>query len=168
MLVSPAAAAVAGRSLRTASAIARHCLTPAIWRDYVLDAQVPDDRLASAILTRRSAAFLYHGLMGVDQPTLTWIAQNPAILRVLHKHPGASAVFARSLHIRGGTVETPGENAQELWSALVDADRVPAGGIHHESDIGEERTSRGVLRRGDAPRRPHQRFAIGRRGTRAA
>jgi hypothetical protein len=163
--VSPAAAAVAQTLAQDGQRDRLPLpLTPAIWRDYVLDAQVPDDRLASAILTRRSAAFLYHGLMGVDQPTLTWIAQNPAILRVLHKHPGASAVFARSVHIRGGAVETPGENAQELWSALVDADpRQPAAFI---TKLISARNGRLVafydaVMHLDAP---HQRFAIGAPG----
>jgi hypothetical protein len=96
-------------------------LTPKTWRARVLRADVPDDRLAAAIFSHRATALLYHGLLALDPATLAWIEANPDALDVFLTHPGATAAFARSLHIRGGSVVTPGDDADEVWEVIVGA-----------------------------------------------
>jgi hypothetical protein len=97
-------------------------LSPGIWRRHVLRAEVPDARLASAILGRRTTALLYHGVLALDPETLAWIEANPAILDTFLKHPGAAAVYARSIHIRNGAVVTPGDETAGIWTGIVGAD----------------------------------------------
>ena len=78
-------------------------LSPRTWRARVLRADVADDRLAAAIFGRRATALLYHGAAGarsgdagVDR------GQSRHRSTSCLKHPGATAAFARSIHIRGG------------------------------------------------------------------
>ena len=97
-------------------------LGSAIWRDRLLLENVPEQRLASAILGRRSTALLYHGLLALDEETLRWLALSPGALDHLRRRPAVTAVFARSLHIRNGAIVTPGEKADEVWAALVGAE----------------------------------------------
>lgn len=97
-------------------------LSADLWRERVLRADVPDARLASAILSRRATALLYHGLLALDPETLAWIEANPAVLDALLKHPGAAAVYTRSIHVRNGAVVTPGEETASIWAAIVGAD----------------------------------------------
>lgn len=105
-------------------------LSPRIWRAHVLRAEVPDKRLASAILGRRPTALLYHGLVAMDPETLTWIEANPRTLEALQKNPGATAAFGRSIHIRKGEILTPGDEAAAAWEAIVGASpRDPAAFI---------------------------------------
>ena len=97
-------------------------LGASVWRERILQTKVSDEQLASAILGRRAFALLYYGLLGLDEETLRWLGQNPAALDHLRRHPGATAAFARSIHIRGrsGAILTPGgENADAFWTALV-------------------------------------------------
>jgi hypothetical protein len=96
-------------------------LTPALWRERLLQEPVPDDRLAEAILGRRIPALVYYGLLGADSGTLLWLTQHPATLDHFRKFPGATAVFARSVRIKNGVVETPGDDSAEVWTALVGA-----------------------------------------------
>jgi hypothetical protein len=97
-------------------------LSPATWRARVLHAEVPDARLAAAIFSQRATALLYHGLLALDPATLAWIDTHPDTLDVLLKHPGATAAFARSIHIRSGSVTTPGDAADDVWKEIVGAD----------------------------------------------
>ena len=97
-------------------------LTPRMWTEHVLRENVPEDRLAATILSRRSSALLYHGLLGMDRETLTWIEGNPAALRALAAHPGAAAVFGGAIRIRDNAIATPGEDARGVWAALVGVD----------------------------------------------
>lgn len=97
-------------------------LSPRIWREHVLRADVPDARLAATILGRRATALLYHGLLALDAETLAWIEANPAVLDAFLKNPAAAAVYARSIHIRNGAVVTPGDEAAGIWTAIIGAD----------------------------------------------
>jgi hypothetical protein len=97
-------------------------LSPRVWREHVLRADIPDARLAAAILGRRASALVYHGLFALDAETLAWIEANPAVLDALLKHPGATAVYARSIRIRNGAVVTPGEDTAGVWTEIVGAD----------------------------------------------
>ena len=139
-------------------------LSPQTWSAHVLRAPVAENRLAPAIFSSRAAALLYHGLMGVDRATLAWIESNPAVLDVLHKHPGVTAVYARSIRIRGGRVITPGDDADEIWAAVVEADpRAPAAFI---GKLWSARSGRlaGLYDAIAHLDPPHQAFAIGRAG----
>jgi hypothetical protein len=97
-------------------------LDPRIWRTHILSAEVADDRLAGAILGRRPTALLYLGLAALDPETLAWIEAHAGVLEALQTHPGATAAFARSIHIRDGAVVTPGDDSKGVWKAIVDAD----------------------------------------------
>jgi hypothetical protein len=115
-----------------------------------------------AIFGSRPAALLYHGLMGVEPSTLAWIEANPALLDILYKHPGVSAVYARSLRIRQGRVVTPGAAADDLWAAVVGAD--PRTPVAFVARLWSARSGRvagfyDAVAHLDAP---HQAFAIGK------
>ena len=136
-------------------------LSPRMWRERLLRADVADARLASAILGRRPAALIYHGLLALDEETLAWIEANPAVLDVFQKHPGATAVYARSIHVRSGAVVTPGDNAKEIWRAIVGADPAnPAAFIPKllASRNGAAAAFYDLVAHLDAPR---QRFVLG-------
>jgi hypothetical protein len=137
-------------------------LGPKLWGERVLRADISDGRLASAIFTARPAALLYHGLMGVDPATLAWIEANPALLDVLYKHPGVSAVYARSIRIRDGRVVTPGDAADDVWEALVGAD--PGQPVAFVAKLFVHRSGRlaGLYDAVAHLDSPHQAFAIGR------
>ena len=139
-------------------------LSPKTWSARVLGAPVADSRLASAIFGSRPAALLYHGLMGVEPSTLAWIESNPALLDILYKRPGVSAVYARSIRIRDGRLVTPGDAADDLWAAVVGADpRTPAAFI---AKLWSDRAGRlaGLYDAVAHLDPPHQAFAIGKAG----
>jgi hypothetical protein len=97
-------------------------LSPRLWRERLLHSDVADARLAPAILGGRPTALIYHGLLALDPETLAWIEANPAVLDAFQKHPGATAVYARSIHVRSGAIVTPGDNATDIWRAILGAD----------------------------------------------
>jgi hypothetical protein len=133
-----------------------------VWTDRILPAT--ENGLASAIFGGRRPALIYHALMGVEPATLAWIESNPALLDVLLKHPGASAVYARSIRIRNGRVVTPGEAADDVWAAVVGAD--PAQPAAFVAALLSGRSGR-VAGLYDAVAHldaPHQAFAIGKAG----
>jgi hypothetical protein len=136
-------------------------LGPRIWRDHLLGSDVADARLASAILGQRSTAFIYHGLLALDPETLAWIEANPAVLDAFKKHPGATAVYARSIHVTRGAIVTPGDNATDIWRTIVGADPAnPAAFIPKllASSNGAAAAFYDVVAHLDAPR---QRFVLG-------
>jgi hypothetical protein len=139
-------------------------LSPRAWRRYVLRVDVPDNRLASAIFARRDTALLYHGLFALDPPTLEWIDAHPSVLDVLLKHPGITAAFARSINVRNGSIVTPGDDANDVWTAIVGADpRDAESFITKLIGLREGRLAvfYDAVTQLDAPRR---RFALGRAG----
>jgi hypothetical protein len=92
------------------------------WRTHILRADVPDERLAAAIFGRRQFALLYYALLGIEPQTLQWIGAHPAAIDSLARHAAVAAPYARSLRIRNDAVQTPGNDAREVWSVLVGAD----------------------------------------------
>ena len=139
-------------------------LSPRTWREHILREQVRDDELAARIFARRSTALLYHGLLGIDLESLAWIERNPAFLRSLIANPAATAVFAVSIRIRGGAIETPGDDARSVWAAVVGADPAePSAFVGRllSADAGAVAAFYHAIARLDPP---HQAFAIGRRG----
>ena len=105
-------------------------LSPKTWSTQIFRTSIADGRLASKIFGTRAAALLYYGLMGVDPATLGWIESNPAVLDTLYRHPGVTAVYARSLRVRQDRIVTPGDAADDVWAAVVGAPpRTPAAFI---------------------------------------
>ena len=139
-------------------------LSPRVWTQHVLRGPVSEDRLAAAIFSRRATALLYHGLLGMDLDTLAWIERNPVVLRVLAANAGTTAVFAGAIRIREGVVETPGEDARDVWTALVGADPAqPQSFIERllTTGAGSLAAFYDTVTRLDGA---HQALAIGRRG----
>jgi hypothetical protein len=108
-------------------------LDPSIWRETILQRQVPDDSLMATIVMERGPALLYHGLAGLDDETLAWLGPERETLQHLLRRAGAFAVFGPSLRIRGGKVAVPGgEDLEAAWHSIVGAgaDR-PAQFVKH-------------------------------------
>ena len=139
-------------------------LSPRVWREHILREQVSDADLVVRIFARRSTALLYHGLLGIDLESIAWIEQNPAFVRSLAVNPAAAAVFAGSLRIRAGAIVTPGDDARELWTAIVGADPAqPAVFVSRLFGVenGAVAAFYDTIARLDPAR---QAFAVGRRG----
>lgn len=98
-------------------------LDPSIWRDTILQAQVPDDQLVAAILSDSRASLLYHGLAALDDETLGWLGPERDMLLHLRKRAAIFAAFGRSVHVRAGRILVPGgAEAEPLWKSVVGAD----------------------------------------------
>lgn len=98
-------------------------LDPSIWRDTILQAQVPDDQVVTAILSDRGYALLYHGLASMDDATLAWLGPERDTLLHLKRLPAIVAAFGRSVHVGAGRVLVPGGmEAEPLWKSLTGAD----------------------------------------------
>jgi len=98
-------------------------LDPSIWRETLLQRQVPDNQIIAAVLSDRSTALLYHGLASLDDETLAWLGPERDTLRHLLRHAGAFAVFGPSVRVRAGRVVVPGgTEAEPLWQAIVGAE----------------------------------------------
>ena len=139
-------------------------LSPRTWTQHVLRPPVAEDALAEAIFSRRSTALLYHGLLGMDLDTLAWIERNPVVLRILAGNAGTTAVFAPAIRVRGGVVETPGDDARGVWAALAGADPAqPLAFIERLLTTGGGSLAAfyDTVARLDGP---HQALAIGRSG----
>ena len=137
-------------------------LDPGIWRETILQRQVPDLQLVAAILDDRLAALLYHGLAALDDETLAWLGPDRETLLHVRQHSALFATFGRSIHVRGGRVLVPGgPDAEPLWAALtgVDPGR-PAAFVQRifRDDDGKLAFLYDAVAHLDAPR---QRFALG-------
>jgi hypothetical protein len=98
-------------------------LDASIWRETLLQRQLPDNQIIGAILSDRSTALLYHGLAGLDDETLAWLGPERETLRHLLRHAGAFAVFGPSVRVQAGRVVVPGgADAEPIWQAIVGAD----------------------------------------------
>ena len=150
-----------GESGPAATEIAPLPLAPAIWRDVVLGTQVPDDRLAAAILRDRGAALMYLGLSAMEEETLGWLASHVETLRLLRKRPGTFAAFGRSIRIRRGSLDVPGgDEAASLWKALAGTPPAETGMFVARLFAGDGRLAflYDTIAHLDEP---HRRFALG-------
>jgi hypothetical protein len=137
-------------------------LDPGIWRETILQQQVPDRQLVAAILDDRRAALLYHGLASLDDETLAWLGPDRETLLLVRQQSALFATFGRSIHVRGGRVLVPGgSDAEPLWAALtgVDPER-PAAFVQRifRDDDGKLAFLYDAVAHLDPPR---QRFALG-------
>ncbi|MGH9174659.1 MAG: hypothetical protein ACRD1H_09885, partial [Vicinamibacterales bacterium] len=96
-------------------------LPAAVWSDAVFHRSVPSDTLFAAVLSDQAAALVAHGLSALDDETLLFFANHPAVLtRLYQDHAGVFSAFAAHFHIRHGRVVPPGgDPAVPLWEALL-------------------------------------------------
>jgi len=96
-------------------------LTSELWGSAVFHRRVAPDELAGIILADRQAALLCHGLASLDDPTLEYIAEHPALItRLYERSAPLFAAFSGSLSIRSNRVVPPGgADAAGLWEAAV-------------------------------------------------
>jgi hypothetical protein len=96
-------------------------LTADTWSRAVFKRNVPPTEIVAAIVSDPRAAHLCHGLAGLDDRTLQFLADHPQLITWLYEHAAASfAVFAGSLHIQDSRVMAPGgAPAAPLWEAVV-------------------------------------------------
>jgi hypothetical protein len=100
-------------------------LSAALWSDAILGRRVPPSELFGAIIGDDRATLLCHGLAGLDDETLEYVADRPQVLRTLYANAAVFAAFGSHLKIRGGRVASPGEaldqGARSIWEDLVEA-----------------------------------------------
>ena len=100
-------------------------LSAALWSEIILARKVPANELFAAILGDDRATLLCYGLAALDDPTLEYLAANPAVLRTLYANAAVFAAFGSRLTIHDGRVVTPGEAQSEaariIWEGLVEA-----------------------------------------------
>jgi hypothetical protein len=97
-------------------------LTVDTWSRAVFRRSIAPDAIVAAILADARAAHLCHGLAAVDDQTLQYLADHPAMLTRLYEDDAAVfAAFGGSLRIHGGRVLPPGgADAAALWEAVAD------------------------------------------------
>jgi hypothetical protein len=138
-------------------------LTAAVWSEAVFLRRVEAADLVVAILGDRQASFLCYGLAGLDDETLEYLSEHPAVLTHIYTF-GAEpfAVFSASLRVEANRIAPPGgSDAVNLWEAVVGEpvtrpDRfIQALFTHAEGRLASLYDTIGHL---DPPR---QRFALG-------
>ena len=95
-------------------------LPAAVWSE-VLRRPIASARLFGALMSDPAAALLVHGLAALDDETLGFFANHPAVVRQLYeKGASAFAVSAAHLAVHDNRV-TPsgGDQAVPLWEALL-------------------------------------------------
>jgi hypothetical protein len=112
-----------GQAIFTASSIERVPvpLPAAVWSG-VLRRHVGPADLFAAVMSDENAALLVHGLAAMDDETLRFFVDHPALVRQLYEDGApAFATFGARLGVRRGRIAPPGgEAAAALWEARVD------------------------------------------------
>lgn len=96
-------------------------LSSQTWTTAVFQRPIGSDSLFSAVIQDRSAALLCHGLAALDDETLDYLAEHPAVLsRMYQQNAAVFAAFGGSLHIRQSAVVVPGgASATPLWEGVL-------------------------------------------------
>jgi hypothetical protein len=96
-------------------------LSAELWSRAVFHRKVTKDELVGAIIADHQASLICHGLAGLDDQTLEYIADHSSILsRLMERGAPAFAVFASSLRISGKSVVPPGApEATPMWEAVL-------------------------------------------------
>ena len=104
-----------------AGAVVALPLAPDVWRCLLRRNDLPDERLALALLADRRSSLLYRGLAAFDEPTLAALAAEPEALRSIHgRYADVLATFGARFRVREGGVDVPGgAEAAPLWQELV-------------------------------------------------
>ncbi len=98
-------------------------LGAAVWGRAVFRRVVPPSQLVVMILSDREAALLCRGLAGLDDETLWYLAEHPALIAMLYEHAAPIfAAFGDTFRVREGRVVPPGgAQAVPLWEAAARA-----------------------------------------------
>jgi hypothetical protein len=96
-------------------------LSAEVWGRVIFRRTIRPEQLLSNIAADRRAALVCHALAALDDETLAYLEQHPAILTRLYEEDAAAfAAFGASLRIREGRVVPPGGSAAiPLWEAAV-------------------------------------------------
>jgi hypothetical protein len=96
-------------------------LTAETWSRAIFRRPVPESALLTTILGDRRAALLCRGLFGLDDETLDYFANHPALLTMLYEQGApAFSTFADAFHVVAGrVVPKGGETAPALWEAVL-------------------------------------------------
>jgi hypothetical protein len=111
-------------SLQTAGAAAESVpipLTTAVWSEAVFRRAVAPDHIVTAILADPRAAHLCYGLASLDDETLEFFTEHPAMITRLYEHGAAAFASAGvGLRVHQHHVVLPGgDGAADLWAAVV-------------------------------------------------
>src|SRR5205814_6903738 len=80
-------------------------LTAAVWSKAVFLRAVAPGDLVVEILGNRQASLLCYGLAALDDETLQYLAEHPAVLTGIYTlGPEPFAVFSNSVHVKGGQI----------------------------------------------------------------
>jgi hypothetical protein len=96
-------------------------LTVATWSTAIFRRPLAPKEAITAILSDEAAAYLAYGLAGLDDETLRYLAEHPALAEAIYREgAGTFAAFAAHLRIRAGRVIPPGGAAAvSLWEAIL-------------------------------------------------
>jgi hypothetical protein len=96
-------------------------LTVQTWSREVFHRSLSAEQLVPWILSDPRAALLARGLAGLDDETLAYFADRPALVGWLYERAASVfGAFAHNLRIRGGRIVVRhGEEAAPLWEAVV-------------------------------------------------
>ncbi len=96
-------------------------LPAAVWSETVFHRPVTPSALFAEVMKDPSAALLAHGLAGLDDETLRFLVDHPALITRLYEDDAAVfASFAGHLHVHDNRVVPPGGDvAVAVWEALL-------------------------------------------------
>ncbi len=96
-------------------------LTADVWSSAIFHRKVAREDLILAIVADRNASFIAHGLAQLDDDTLAFFSEHPAVLTRLDEHSAPLfAAFAGSLHVRANrVVPAGGDEAAALWESVL-------------------------------------------------
>ena len=107
---------------RTATDLIPVPLSADVWSDAIFHRRVARDELVLAIVSDRFASLLCHGLAPLDDQTLQFFADHPALLtKIYEKLTPTFAAFSSSLRVRANRVVPPSErdDVVAMWEAVV-------------------------------------------------
>ena len=98
-------------------------LPAATWSKAVFHRPLAPEQLFAAVMSDRAAAHLAHGLAALDDETLRFLVDHPAIVtRLYERNAPVFAGFAEHFRIHDQRVAPPGgDRAVPLWEAVVNA-----------------------------------------------
>jgi hypothetical protein len=90
-------------------------LTAAVWSQAVFHRPVAPADLFTTVMSDHSAALLAYGLAALDDETLHFLIDQPAVISRLYEHDATVfAAFAERLHIHNNRVVVPGGDEAAL------------------------------------------------------
>src|SRR4029077_9292208 len=96
-------------------------LSAETWSRTIFRRPIAESALITTILADRRAALVSRGLFGLDDETLTYFAEHPALLTLIYEQ-GAAAVgaFGEAFHVAAGrVVPAGGDQAAALWETAL-------------------------------------------------